>query len=411
MGKVALLKCKPNQIKEKVHKALDLLGGISEYVKKYDMVVIKPNVLCAQDHETGATTSPVLVKSVADMCLNAGAKKVIVAESSNWGIDSMEAMKECGYDKIADGEKIVLMDLKKGEFVKKDIDGLVLKSINIPKILCDADVVINCPVLKAHTMTKVTIGIKNLSVGISSDEDKQHSLHRIGLYPPLSDEMEKNGSWLDQAICDINSNTNTTLTVVDGIYGLHGKGAPLFGDKINTNLIMASDDRVSIDSVGSKILGHDAMEVHHIRNSYNRGMGEIDLDKIEVVGDKISDFKFDINQSYNTSLNGIPSNVTVINGCKNCKACLSTMTYVLSRHKDEIEKMNIPINVYVGKYFEDKKLPSDRRMHIYYGNCAGSHIYGGGFVPGCPPRSRRQFIQSIGALDIYKQDEGLDTDR
>ena len=73
--------------------------------------------------------------------------------------------------------------------------------------------------------------------------------------------------------------------------------------------------------------------------------------------------------------------------------------------------MGIPIYVYIGKNFKDKKMKPERAMHIYYGNCAGSHIYGGGFVPGCPPRSRRQFIQAIGALDIYRQDEGLDTDR
>lgn len=412
MTQVALLKCTDkDEISEKIKQLAALLGGMERYVKPGDRVLIKPNVLCAQDASGGATTSPRLVKAAADLCLEAGAKQVTVGESSNWGIDSMASMRACGYDKIADGKRIVLQDFKKHPFITKQIDGLVLQSIHVPQAVEEADVIINCPVLKTHTMTKVTVGIKNFSVGISSDMDKQCKLHRIGMFPPISDELEKCGSWLDCAIADINSHVRTTLTIVDGILGLHGMGAPLFGRPIHAGLIFAGTDRVSVDAVGSRLLGFDAREVNHIRNSYDYGMGEIDLDKIEITGEKPENFPLDIQQSYNTSLENLPSNVRVINGCGTCKACLSTIHYVLNRHKEDIEKMDIPIHVYVGKYFEDRKLKPERGMHIFYGNCAGSHIYGGGFVPGCPPRSRRQFIQAIGALDIYRQDEGLDTDR
>lgn len=412
MTQVALVKCSTNEeIQKRVEQVMNLLGGIDTYVKSGDRVLIKPNVLCAQNYSTGATTNPLIVKAMAELCLASGAKQVIVGESSNWGIDSMAAMLACGYNKIADGKRIILQDFKKHPFIKKKIDGLVLKSINIPQAIEEADVVINCPILKTHTMTKVTIGIKNFSVGISSDMDKQCKLHRIGMFPPVSDEIETHGSWLDCAIADINSHVKTTLTIVDGILGLHGMGAPLFGIPIHSKLILAGADRVAVDVVGSRLLGFDAQEVCHINNSYDYGMGEIDLDKIEILGEKLEDFHFEIQQSYNTSLKNIPSNVEVINGCKTCKACLSTVTYVLSRHRKDIEEMEIPIHVYVGKYFKDEKMKPERGMHIFYGNCAGSHIYGGGFVPGCPPRSRRQFIQAIGALDIYRQDEGLDTDR
>lgn len=412
MSKVVLLKCAGDEeIYAAVKQAVSMLGGIEKYVKPGNKVLIKPNVLCAQDYTTGATTNPLLVKTIADLCLEAGAEQVIVGESSNWGIDSMAALLACDYGRIADGSRIILQDFKKHLFVKKKIKGLVLSEIFVPEAIEKADVVINCPVLKTHTMTKVTIGIKNFSVGISSDADKQCRLHRIGLYPPITEEAEKHGSWLDCAIADINSHVKTTLTVVDGILGLHGMGAPLYGVPVHSKLILAGDDRVAVDAVGSRILGFDAKEVHHIRNSYDYGMGEIELDRIEILGDSLDEFKFEIHQSYNPSLKNIPSNVHIVNGCKACQACLSTVTYVLSRHREDIEKMEIPIYVYVGKHFQDRKMKPERAMQVFYGNCAGSHIYGGGFVPGCPPRSRRQFIQAIGALDIYRQDEGLDTDR
>lgn len=97
------------------------MDGIGEYVKKGDKVLIKPNVLCAQDCKTGATTNPLIVKTMTELCLEAGAKQVIVGESSNWGIDSMESMKSCGFARIADGEKIILQDFKKHSFVKKEM--------------------------------------------------------------------------------------------------------------------------------------------------------------------------------------------------------------------------------------------------------------------------------------------------
>ena len=52
-----------------------------------------------------------------------------------------------------------------------------------------------------------------------------------------------------------------------------------------------------MDTVGSRLLGFDAREVNHIKNSYDYGMGEIDLDKIEILGEKLEDFPLDIQQS------------------------------------------------------------------------------------------------------------------
>jgi len=53
----------------------------------------------------------------------------------------------------------------------------------------------------------------------------------------------------------------------------------------------------------------------------------------------------------------------------------------------------------------------ERRHLVYFGNCAGQHLYGGGLVTGCPPRSRRQVFQALGALDLYTPDEGISLNR
>jgi len=147
------------------------------------------------------------------MCYEAGAKKVIIAESSNWGIDTFEAFKACGYFEIAEKTGAELLYLKKDEIIERKIDGYVLKKVRIPKTILEADTVINIPVLKTHSMTKVTLSLKNVTVGISTDEDKQKCLHRIGIFPALSDEMAKKGSFLDYSIVDINTISRSDLII------------------------------------------------------------------------------------------------------------------------------------------------------------------------------------------------------
>lgn len=410
MNKVAITKCSVNNIEEKVRESINLIGGIESYIKENDVVLIKPNVLCAQNHETGATTSPVLVKELCKMCFEAGAKKVVVGESSNWGIDSMQSMLACGFGIVTD-TGAELLDLKKDEIVRVPTKtGIVRDYVHVPEITQTADKIINVPVFKTHTMTKVTLAIKNISVGISPDKDKQHSLHRIGVYPALKNEIEEMGSFLDCAMVDINSVVRNDLIVIDGIYGLHGKGAPLFGVQINSNILISGNNKVSVDAIGAQLLGYDPYEVKHIKTAYEKGLGEIDSSKFELLGEKVEDFNFDIQNSFNVDLKDIPPNFTIVNGCENCKACLSTVNYVSSRHKEEFSKLG-PVTIFVGKYFKDEKPKNERRKLIYYGNCAVSHIYGGGAVPGCPPRSRRQFMQALGVLDLYVADEGLKTDR
>ncbi|HEY7390512.1 MAG TPA: DUF362 domain-containing protein, partial [Bryobacteraceae bacterium] len=74
-------------------RALNHLGGMREFVKPGQTVLIKPNVTVYYTAEEGCTTDPYLVAAVARIAKEAGAAQVMVGESSGGMFPSVKNMK------------------------------------------------------------------------------------------------------------------------------------------------------------------------------------------------------------------------------------------------------------------------------------------------------------------------------
>ena len=124
-------------------KALEALGGIGNFVKKGQKIVIKPNIGWDRSPELAGNTNPKLVKALVKKCLEAGASKVTVFDHTcdNWqkcyetsGI--AEAVKEAG--------GIIMPANDEKYFKEVSIPGGVnLKSAKIHEALIEADAWIN----------------------------------------------------------------------------------------------------------------------------------------------------------------------------------------------------------------------------------------------------------------------------
>jgi uncharacterized protein (DUF362 family) len=55
------------------------------------------------------------------------------------------------------------------------------------------------------------------------------------------------------------------------------------------NIMLASLDMATVDAVGARILGFDPQKILHIRWAEKAGLGISDLERIEIVGEKIED--------------------------------------------------------------------------------------------------------------------------
>ena len=86
---------------EMVIKALDHLGGIEAYIKPNSTVVVKPNAGHMGGPESSINTNPAVVAAVIKAVRKANPKKIILAESSAVGCNTMACLEVSGIKQAA----------------------------------------------------------------------------------------------------------------------------------------------------------------------------------------------------------------------------------------------------------------------------------------------------------------------
>ncbi len=267
-------------IKESVGNAVH---SSCDFVKlcKGKSVVLKPNVYCPSPPPT--TTDPRVIAALCQLANDAGAKEVIVAEGRSISTKLYRKGKETtaacfeatGMTKAAldNGARIVY--LEDDEFLTVDNENAqVLTTAHVPKTIYEAETLINVPVMKNHSLTLVTLGIKNLH-GTISDEDKLygHDFDRI-----------------NAKLVDILHYNRPDLTVMDAVRGQEGDHASL-GKPVEVNAIISGTDTVAVDAVCEAVMGLEKLESETLKIANEQGLGVGELDNIEVVGVKIEDVR------------------------------------------------------------------------------------------------------------------------
>ena len=260
-----------------VAKAIDAATGSQPLIRSGDRVLIKPNIFCPSP--APLTTDPRVVAAMVTVALELGAGEVIVGEGRSISTAKFRAShnttRACaeliGMTSAVEAAGGRLAFFEEGEFVEVDVPGgVVLHKAHVPRIVLDADIFINLPVLKIHSLTLVTLGIKNLH-GVISDEDKLFG-HGYDLLPAK--------------LTDFLRVRNPDLTVIDGITGLEGDHSEE-GTPVEMGIILAGRDVVAVDAVASAVMGLDPLEVDTTRLASEYGLGEGDLAAIEVLGESI----------------------------------------------------------------------------------------------------------------------------
>jgi uncharacterized protein (DUF362 family) len=251
---------------EIVQKALAALGGIERFVQTGQEVILKPNI-CVDYHtpEYAATTNPQVVAALVTLCLGAGAKRVRVmdnpfggAPASAYAISGIEAAV-----KAAGGEMEIMSRVKYASF--EIPQGIDITSWEIYRDILEADVLINVPIAKHHSLARLSLGGKNLLGTVSN----ANQIHRN----------------LAQRIADLVSLIRPTLTVVDAfrILKAHGPTGGSLDDVEQAQTVIASHDLVAADAYAATLFGLTGADVPFIKAAADMGLGTLDLDTIKVV--------------------------------------------------------------------------------------------------------------------------------
>lgn len=313
-----------------VKEALDLIGGMESLVKKDDYVVLKPNygVPIPQKHyAVPLSTSPGVLEGIVLEAQKAGARKVGVAEGlpRTGMVRSKNMMKknEQTYNMVYTATGGMLLKEKYPDFVEHRFmelepktkvvlpDAFVLKEFEMWKAFLDCDLFVNVPIMKTHFITGcATLAIKNLH-GIVGDY--MHLAHREDFWMAKVDIAK----WLVD-------NNKWRLTVIDGLAALEGNGPGPMGKMIDTGVIVASKDFVAADTVAMEVMGLNALEQPGDTLAAWRGLGTVDLNKIDVVGAKIEDVRKHFLRPNINILGRWPNMEVIVGGvCDHCKGWLA----------------------------------------------------------------------------------------
>ncbi len=347
---------------------LEPFGGPEGIVSPGEVVLLKPNLVTDIDYTKGATTNPYLVRTLAELILEQGTDRLIIADGAAVGKDTERVFKETGYydifaDMTAD-DKVEIINFKLTSFVKRRIPGgKLIKELRFPELLVSVDKIINLPVLKTHDALPVTLGLKNMK-GIIHENAKK-KFHRIGL---------------SQAIVDLNKMVAPDLTVYDGTVAMEGLG-PAHGEPVNLGLILAARDTVAGDMVSASIMGFEKSELDFIKLAEEQGLGIADLDKIRVAGKQIAEVKRPFAR-YSLDKDFYSQHGIQIKDNGGCSGCRHTLDGLMKDKDQEIIENMANKTVYLGPA---RKIKTEKEATILLGKCLTGHKDKGHFIEGCPP--------------------------
>jgi uncharacterized protein (DUF362 family) len=245
--------------------AVASLGGIERFVKSGNDVIIKPNI-CTEYHpaEYATTTNPTVVATLVTLCLGAGARRVRVMDMPFGGTPEAAYAISGIADAVqaAGGEMEVMSPIK---YAMTAIpQGKDITEWEVYQDVLKADVLINVPIAKHHSLTRLTLGGKNL-LGVILRPNRMHL--NIG-----------------QRLADLASVVRPTLTVMDAVRILvkNGPTGGSLDDVKQTNTIVASHDMVAVDAFATTLFGLTGKDVDYVKCSADMGLGTLDLSSVKI---------------------------------------------------------------------------------------------------------------------------------
>jgi len=246
-----------------IRQALAAIGGIEAFVKAGERVAIKPN--CAWDRapEQAANTDPALIGELVRQCLSAGASSVTVLDNSCH--DPGRSFKRSGIEAAARDAGASVEHQRSTGTVRLDLGGSTLGVWEVLKPIAEADRVINVPVVKHHSLSRATLGMKNWFGAIDGRRSNLHQ--RIG-----------------QVCAELGAAFRPTLTVVDATRILTA-GGPTGGSLALVNpadCLAVATDPVAADAWGASLLGLGPEQLPHIAIAARLGLGTADWQSVMI---------------------------------------------------------------------------------------------------------------------------------
>ncbi|MCL4691823.1 MAG: DUF362 domain-containing protein [Candidatus Hydrogenedentes bacterium] len=237
-------------------QAIEALGGMGRFVSSGNSVWIKPNMAWDRTPEQAANTNPDVVATLIRLCFDAGAKTVRVGDfTCN---EASKTYPRSGIEAAAKAAGAEVMYLDPSRFREYVIGGSRLDKWQVCPEIVESDLVINVPIAKHHSISTVTLAMKNY-MGVV---DKRNVFHQD----------------IPTCLCDITRFMSPKLCVLDAVRILtaHGPTGGDLADVQRKDTVVASTDIVALDAFGAELLGHDPKDIATVAAGDAAGLGTLD---------------------------------------------------------------------------------------------------------------------------------------
>lgn len=269
---VALVPCDSYdeaQVYEAVKAGLGLLGGIEQFVRPEEKILLKPNLLSKALPQKAITTHPAVFGAVARLLKEAGCQKLSYGDSpGNPGTTPEAAADRSGIRAEAEKWGVERADFNLGTPVHYPA-GKTCRSFILCKGVQEAQAVINLPKMKTHALERITGAVKNL-YGCIWGANKAAGHVRF-----------PNSYVFADMLADLNGCVAPRLHIMDGIVAMEGNG-PTSGTPIPMNVILMSADPVALDAVFAALVHLDAAAVPTCLSGRKTGLGTYKAEDIWV---------------------------------------------------------------------------------------------------------------------------------
>lgn len=251
-----------SQVETMVRAAVGEMGGFSKFIKRGDVVVVKPNVAFDRAPMLGATTNPEVLRAVIHCCFEVGAREVIVADNpinSPEGAFFKSGIRDAA---LSAGARIMLPESNAFQMLTVGSEkGKPSYAIKQPwpffyKPFERAQKVIGIAPLKDHNLCFASMTIKNWYGLLGGRRNRFHQdIHNI--------------------VYDLGLMMTPTLVILDAtrILMSNGPTGGRMSDVVAGNTIIAGVDPVAVDAYGYTLLGRDPEKLPYLVYAHERGTG------------------------------------------------------------------------------------------------------------------------------------------
>lgn len=251
-------------LKAATRAAVAALGGMRRFVAKGSVVFVKPNIGWARAPAQGANTHPDVVASVVEQCYEAGARVVTVADHT---LDDPErCYRRSGIQAAAEAAGARVVQVDPARFRRMNLKGRAVHEREVYLDAVEADVLVNVPVVKHHSLCRASLGMKNW----------------LGLLGGRRADLHER---IDEVVVDAAAFFRAHLTIVDAsrVMLRNGPQGGSLTDVRQADTVAATVDPVAADAFAAGLLGLRPGDLPSLRDARERGLGTDDLSALHVV--------------------------------------------------------------------------------------------------------------------------------